>query len=181
MTENSVQLTQELKLKLREFLRDRVWFNEKKVFDSGWVMSISDDKQIIDGDEDALSLAIRSMGCDTFFIAPIRTIMTDEKNDALNHAYSFSATADDIEAFQFHGKGGYICYGDCLFFDKNCSFLVIRPDDHGHLLYAGSKRFIDIACSANDWWWAYPSQEACENVSILRIKNEGFTAIVQPH
>ena len=172
--ENSIKLTKELKLKLREFLRDDVWFNEKKISDNDWVMSISDDKQIIDGDEDALSLAIRSIGCNIFFIASIQSIMTDGEDGMFNHAYSFSATADDIEAFQFHGKGNYICYGNCLFFDKDFSFLVIRPDDHCHLLYAGTKEFIDIACSANDWWWPYPSQEACEKISTLGVKNDGF-------
>ncbi|TDR28911.1 hypothetical protein [Hydromonas duriensis] len=139
---------------LKKFIKYDAYFDIDEILKKNWVCRITDSNEIFDEDAVALAQAMRSVGCENFFVMPIAFII-DSASHSIAEAYLFDSTEDGIIEFQRIGWE-FLHFDTCLIFDKEISFLIIRTGSSGHVIYSGSQKFIDIACSANNWWWPYP-------------------------
>lgn len=144
---------------LKSYIKYEAFLNEDEIFKINWIMKITDSNEIYDSDANALASAMTLMNCKIFFVLPTVLLLnekcTEKAMDSKEQvAYFFSADKEGVEDFQ---KIDWISlnFNTCVIFDSNLSFLVLRTGTSAHLIYAGTKEFIKVACSANDYWLPY--------------------------
>ena len=153
---NFIVLNKALKMKLRSLIRDDIWFNEAEIKKRNWHISFSDDNGIYDEDAKSLGDAMQFMGARKFCAMPVCWATCDGTENEFgypieNKAFLFDSSEDGVEEFQ-KVRWYDINLSDCIFFDENLSFLVLRTGGVIHTLYAGTQEFIKIATSSNDYW-----------------------------
>jgi hypothetical protein len=123
---------------VRKILGEDGLLDSAEVARHRWCVCEIDDKALFNEDARRLASAFRAENSDCFYVVHVCDLLRSEDPVV---AYRFSATQEEIEAFQ--GSTWFeINLDDCLLFNLPFTCAVLRPGSVDATMFAGGAAFI---------------------------------------
>lgn len=139
---NKVEIQEPLKSKLRYLIQDYDVFDMEAISERRhWMVGVSADVNMFDEFAERVALAMQNSGCKKYLAIATGDI---REFPSKMEAYVFDATKEGVERFQ-HPDYFDLNLNDCLLFDEDLQFLILKTDTIKFVLFVGTLEFVATA------------------------------------